>query len=208
MNNSFDNQLLALAGVFQAATLVQQIAHRGTCDETAMDASINSLFVTDPDHTLDVYGDLYKLREGLALLGGALDRQTSQKDVEVLRYALNLIHLAGRLRKNGDMLTVIGSRIEQARRGVEHFGVRHSNVIANLASIYIDTISTFRMRIQVTGEPGHLRVEENAARIRALLLAGIRSAVLWHQLGGRRWQLIFRRKRVAEAAQALRRQLD
>lgn len=173
-----------------------------------MEASIQSLFVTSPEHTLDVYGDLYNLREGLSLLGSALDRQTRQKDVEVLRYALNLIHLAARLRKNDDMLDIIATRIEQARRGVEHFGLRHSNVIANLASTYVDTISTFRMRIQVTGEPGHLRVEENAARIRALLLAGIRSAILWQQLGGRRWQLVFRRRRVAEAAQALYRQLD
>lgn len=208
MNHTFDEQILALSGVFQAASLVHHIAHRGTCPDGPMEATLGSLFVTNPDNTLDVYGDLYGLREGLSVMGGVLDKQTGTKDVEILRYALNLIHLDSRLRKRNDMLDVIGSRIEQARRGVDHFGLLHSNVIANVASIYVDTISTFRLRIQVTGEPMYLRVEENAARIRALLLAGIRSAYLWRQLGGRRWQLVFRRRRVIEAAHTLRRQLD
>ena len=208
MNHTFDEQILALSGVFQAASLVYQIAHRGTCPDTAMEATVRSLFITNPDNTLDVYGDLYGLREGLSIMGGVLDKQTSPKDVEILRYTLNLIHLESRLKKRPDMLDIIASRLQQAQRGVDHFGILHTNVIANIASIYVDTISTFRLRIQVTGEPMYLRVEENAARIRALLMAGIRSAVLWRQLGGRRWQLVLRRKQVIDASQGLRRQLD
>lgn len=208
MNHTFDEQILALAGVFQAASLVHQIAHHGTCSDTAMEATINSLFITDPENTLDVFGDLYGLHEGLSVMGGVLDRQTGSKDVDILRYALNLIHLESRLQKRPEMIDTIATRISQARRGVEHFGVLHTNVIANVASIYVDTISTFRLRIQVSGEPMYLRVEENAARIRALLLAGIRSAFLWRQLGGRRWQLVFRRRQVIEAGNDLRRQLS
>lgn len=208
MNHTFDEQILALAGVFQAASLVHQIAHRGTCPEDAMAATVNSLFVTDPENTLDVFGDLYGLREGLSVMGGVLDRQNGAKDVDILRYALNLVHLESRLKKQPEMLDTIAKRLAQARRGVDHFGVLHSNVIANVASIYVDTISTFRMRIQVSGEPMYLRVEDNAARIRALLLAGIRAAFLWRQLGGRRWQLVFRRRQVIEGANDLRRQLS
>jgi high frequency lysogenization protein len=208
LNHTFDDQILALSGVFQAASLVYQIAHRGSCPDAAMEATLGSLFITNPENTLDVYGDLYGLREGLSIMGGVLDKQTSQKDVEILRYALNLIHLEGRLKKRQDMLDIVASRLDQARRGVDHFGILHTNVIANVASIYVDTISTFRLRIQVTGEPMYLRVEENAARIRALLMAGIRSAVLWRQLGGRRWQLVLRRRRVIDVSQDLRRQLD
>lgn len=208
MNHTFDEQILALAGVFQAASLVHEIAHHGSCPDEAMKATINSLFVTEPENTLDVYGDLYGLREGLSIMGGVLEKQRGAKDVDILRYALNLVHLESRLQKDPAMLDTIASRIDQARRGVDHFGIMHTNVTANLASIYVDTISTFRMRIQVAGEPLYLRVEENAARIRALLLAGIRSAYLWRQLGGRRWQLVFQRRRVIDAATALRRQLD
>ena len=43
--------------------------------------------------------------------------------------------------------------------------------------------------------------------IRALLLAGIRSAVLWRQLGGRRWRLVTQRQRLLQIAHDLSQQL-
>ncbi|TBW59137.1 lysogenization regulator HflD [Marinobacter halodurans] len=208
MSRSLEEQTQALAGVFQAAELVQQIAHRGQCAPSTFETCIRSLFITDPPDTLSVYGELRDLREGLAVLCGLLKKQDGQQDVEILRYALNLVHLEARLRKRPDMMEIIGSRIDQARHTADHFGYNHVNLINNLASIYTDTISTFRLRIQVTGDPNQLQVPENAARIRALLLAGIRSAVLWRQLGGRRWHLVFFRKRVIEVAQRLSEQAN
>lgn len=204
MSRSLYDQTLALAGVFQAAAQVQQVAHNGQCADSSFETSMRSLFATDPDTTLDVYGgELKDLREGLTTLSSVLSQQSRPQDVEVLRYALNLIHLESKLNRNRDMMDVIGSRIDQARHTASHFGYLHSNLIANLASVYTDTISTFRMRIQVTGDPTTLQQEENAARVRALLLAGIRSAVLWRQSGGRRWQLIFSRRKVISTAKEL-----
>ena len=204
MSRSLEDQTLALAGVFQASALVQQIAHSGQCADSSLETCIRSLFATDPANTLDVYGgELKDLREGLSTLAGVLSKQTRQQDIEVLRYALNLINLEAKLRKNKDMLEVIGSRIDQARHTASHFGYTHPNLIANLGSVYTDTISTFRLRIQVSGQPTILQREENAAKVRALLLAGIRSSVLWHQTGGRRWQLIFNRRKVIGLAQQL-----
>jgi len=46
-----------------------------------------------------------------------------------------------------------------------------------------------------------------ANRIRALLLAGIRSAVLWYQLGGRRWRLVVYRRRIQHTAANLARRI-
>ncbi|MDI9245696.1 high frequency lysogenization protein HflD [Marinobacter sp. CHS3-4] len=204
MSRSLEDQTLALAGVFQASALVQQIAHTGHCADSSLETCIRSLFATDPATTLDVYGgELKDLREGLSTLAGVLSKQTRQQDIEVLRYALNLLNLEAKLRKDKDMLDVIGSRIDQARHTASHFGYTHPNLIANLGSVYTDTISTFRLRIQVSGQPTILQREENAAKVRALLLAGIRSAVLWHQTGGRRWQLIFNRRKVINLAQQL-----
>jgi len=40
-------------------------------------------------------------------------------------------------------------------------------------------------------------------RIRACLLAGIRSAILWRQVGGTKWQLLFFRRRIFDTAQHL-----
>jgi len=197
------NQTIALAGVFQAADLVQQIAHTGQCDEALLETSIRSLFVTNPDTTEDVFGDLPAVRDGLKTIHRVMVKQTAKRDIEVLRYGLNLIHLERHLAKQPEMLEVISSRLEQAEHSVRHFGYTHGNVIRNIASIYVDTISTFRLRINVTGEPGYLQMEDNAARIRALLLAGIRAAMLWRQVGGRRWQLIFMRGRVVDEAHNL-----
>ena len=47
-----------------------------------------------------------------------------------------------------------------------------------------------------------------AAKVRATLLAGIRSAVLWRQSGGNRWQLIFGRRKIIEQAGRLLKGLD
>ena len=204
MSRSLNDQTIALAGVCQAANLVQQIAHNGQCSEASLETCIRSLFATDPATTLDVYGgDLPDIREGLVTLSSVLSQQSKQQDIEVLRYVLNLIHLESKLHRNPDMLDVIGSRIDQARHTASHFGYTHTNLISNLASVYADTISTFRLRIQVSGNPAILQRDENAAKVRALLLAGIRSAVLWRQTGGRRWQLIFSRKKVIEHARYL-----
>ncbi|WP_303289340.1 high frequency lysogenization protein HflD [Marinobacter sp. SS5-14b] len=204
MSRSLHDQTLALAGLFQAASLVRQVAHHGSCNEESLETCIRSLFASDPASTLDVYGgELSDIREGLDALSTSLAQQSRPQDAEILRYVLNLMQLESSLKRSPDMLEVIGNRIDQARHTAGHFGYTHSNLIGNLASIYSDTISTFRLRIQVSGNPQVLQQEENAAKVRALLLAGIRSAVLWRQSGGRRWQLIFNRKKVINHAREL-----
>ncbi len=208
MSRSRQDQTLALAGICQATALVQQIAHTGRCADSSLETCLRSLFATAPDSTLGVYGELKDLREGLATLANVLNEQSQRQEVEILRYTLNLMHLESKLNRNRDMLDIIGSRIAQARHTADHFGYTHGNLISNLASIYTDTISTLRPRIQVTGDPNVLRIDENAAKIRALLLAGIRSAVLWRQTGGRRWQLIFTRRKTVASAKALAEQAN
>lgn len=204
MSRSLHDQTLALAGIFQAASLVHQVAHRGMCDQASLESSLRSLFATNPDSTLDVYGgEISDIREGLQAVSTSLAQQSRPQDMEILRYVLNLINLESKLKRQKDMLEVIGNRIEQARHTAAHFGYTHPNLVGNLASIYTDTISTFRLRIQVSGNPQILQREENAEKVRALLLAGIRSAVLWRQCGGQRWQLIFTRKKVIHHAREL-----
>ena len=54
-----------------------------------------------------------------------------------------------------------------------------------------------------SGEHNYLANPANADRIRALLLAGMRSAVLWRQLGGSRWQILFKRKHIITEARRI-----
>nr|WP_176031434.1 MULTISPECIES: high frequency lysogenization protein HflD [Pseudomonas] len=190
-------QLIALGAVFESAALVDKLARTGQISEAPLDCMLGSLLARNPASTLDVYGgDSLNLRDGFKALASALERKPGSLQREPLRYALAMLTLERQLDKRGDMLDLIGQRLDQVEQQVQHFGLVHENVIASFASIYQDTLSTFRQRIQVHGDMRHLQVSSNAARIRALLLAGIRSARLWRQLGGSRWQMVFSRRRL------------
>ena len=193
-------QLLALSAVFQAASLVDKLARTGQISDAQLGCLLGSLLVRDPKNTLEVYGgDDLNLREGYKALVGALERNPANLQREPLRYALALLGLERQLAKRDDMLQVIGNRLDQIQNQVEHFGLTHDNVVAACGALYQDTLSTFRQRIQVHGDMRFLQQPNNAAKIRALLLAGIRSARLWRQLGGHRWQLVFSRGKLLKA---------
>lgn len=190
-------QLIALAGVFQAAVLVDRIAKTGQSSEAALGCMLGSLLVQDPKDTLDVYGgDDLNLREGYRALASALERDPSTLQREPLRYALSMLGLERQLAKRDDMLEVVGKRLPQIQSQVEHFGITHENVIAACGALYQDTLSTLRQRIQVHGDMRNLQQPSNASKIRALLLTGIRSARLWRQVGGHRWQLVVSRRKL------------
>lgn len=199
-------QLVALGAVFSAAALADRIAKTGQVNEGALGCLLGSLLVRDPQSTLDVYGgDDLNLRDGYRALASALERDPNSLQREPLRYSLALLGLERKLAKRDDMLETIGTRLDQIQLQVQHFGLVHDNVIAACGGLYQDTLSTFRQRIQVHGDMRFLQQSSNASKIRALLLAGIRSARLWRQLGGHRWQLVFsRRKLLAELYPLLR----
>jgi high frequency lysogenization protein len=185
-------QLVALGGVFQAAVLVDRIAKTGQAAEAAVGCMLGSLLVLDPKDTLDVYGgDDLNLREGYRALASALERDPGTLQREPLRYALSMLGLERQLSKRDDMLEVIGKRLPQIKSQVEHFGIVHENVIAASGALYQDTLSTL-----VHGDMRNLQQPNNASKIRALLLAGIRSARLWRQVGGHRWQLVVSRRKL------------
>jgi high frequency lysogenization protein len=185
---------VALAAVFESAVLVDKLARTGQISEPDLACMLGSLLVRDPQNTLDVYGgDDLNLRDGYRALVSSLERDPASLQREPLRYALALLALERQLSKRDDMLQVMGNRLDQIQQQVEHFGPIHENVVASCGSLYQDTISTFRQRIQVQGDMRHLQQPSNASKIRALLLAGIRAARLWRQLGGHRWQLVLSR---------------
>jgi len=143
-------------------------------------------------------------------LNSKLTGKTKPSDMEMARYVVAMVQLEGSLRRNPKMLEDIRQGIDTARAQMKFFendapadGV-HPLLMEKLAQLYSQTISTLTPRIMVSGEHGHLANPAIAAKVRATLLAGIRSAVLWRQLGGRRWQLLFSRGKIARAAAELR----
>ena len=94
------------------------------------------------------------------------------------------------------------------RQNLAHFPLNHSNTVARFADLYLKNISTLSPRIMVNGDPVHLNNSENANRIRALLLAGIRAATLWRQSGGGRLTLLLRRSPLLRETRMLLARLD
>ncbi len=199
----YRDRVLALAGMFQAITMVSRVAHQGIVDSAPFSVSITSIFILDADNVEDVYGGVASLTHGLTELRRHLGRTGEPLDKEITRYLMGLVHLERKLIKNRRMLETLREGIQATKAQSEVFHPTHSNVIAKLADIYGSAISTLGPRIMVHGEPIHLNNPENANRIRALLLAGIRSTVLWRQKGGGRFNLLLLRGRILQTAETL-----
>ena len=200
------NRTLALIGIYQASKLVFDLATTGKMDETAYHTAINSLFVENPGKTLDVFGDdVNNIQVGTRTLLSQMGASNAQdmRNIEITRYALSLILLERNIITQDGALEKIAKTLETAKNQRAHFGEWHENVLASIARAYTENVSNLNPRIMVKGQHGHLQNPQNANKIRALLLAGIRAALLWRQVGGTRWRLIWRRKKYLRAAQAL-----
>lgn len=202
MKNITD-KTLALAAVFQAADLVKQIAMTGQYDLHDTKVILTSIFDINPSSADAIYGGIENLRSGLHLLIEQMSTGSSKRDMDITRYVVAMLHLQGKLLKNNEMLDYLSKGIERARQQTEHFDLLHDNVFANLAGLYSDTVSQLTPKIMVSGEGQYLNQADNANKVRAILLGGIRAAVLWNQMGGSRWQILFMRKQFVGEANRL-----
>jgi high frequency lysogenization protein len=212
LNKARRNRTLALAGVFQAACLVQQLAHHGRADEAALAASINSVLALDAPSAEAVYGNARGVMLGLQCLRDNLNQPKSAGGVEIARYVASVLQLERTLERDTVMLAAIrhGLKSMITALPVNHGSTNTSigpNVTTQLAELYRATLSTIKPRIMVSGEHGHLNDPATAEMVRAVLLAGIRSAYLWRQLGGSRWQLFISGQTTVREAQQILEQL-
>ena len=199
MNEQLINRTMAFAGILQAIAQVQHLARHGELDNAELAASLNTILVTNPDNTADVYQDKILLQKGYKLILNQLG-DSSQKDVEITRYLVGVLALERKLVRSNSGLGMLAERINQVNRQLHHFAITDEQVIANLASIYSDIISNLGPKIQISGNPVCLQRPIVQQKIRALLLAAMRSAVLWRQLGGKRRHLVFARKAIVDTA--------
>mgnify|MGYP006191914911 FL=1 len=204
MEHSITNQIIALAGICQALKLVQQVARSSSVEPSDMTLMLNSIAIINAEEPIQIYGGaLTGLEAGLKLIVDQLGDKP-QKDVELTRYIVGALALERRLNKTPTHLKKLGDKLQHLQRQLQHFSITDDNMIANLADIYSDCISSLGGRIQIYGQPELLKQTSVQHKVRALLLAAIRSAVLWRQAGGSRIHFIFkRRKLVAEAKQLL-----
>jgi len=194
-------RVIALSGIYQALELVKKLATESSIDTELFKASISSIFKIDADSPVQIFGDLRDLRSGLEMVIQQLDGE--ERDLTLTRVVVTILHLERRLSARKDIAKTLRDGILSTKRQVEHWGLLHSSVMARLAALYTETLSTLRPRVMVHGNPLYLTQPARIEQIRTLLLAAVRAAVLWRQSGGRQWHLVFKRREFAMVARGL-----
>jgi len=201
---SLEDQTIALAGAFQALELVKQIAKTGLVDYQTFESSIYSVLQADAATTTDVYGGLIGIKSGFHILYKQFTLNTETTDIALFRYFIAIISLERKLMRNQKMLQYIKENVALAAQQAEIHGITDPIVIDMLAQTYKNTLSTLKPVLQISGEKHILQNSANANKIRALLLACIRSTVLWRQKGGKRWHFLWSRNKILRTAKQLR----
>jgi high frequency lysogenization protein len=193
------DRLTAFAGVYQATYCVRQIARQGTVDTRIMEPCIYSLFQIDTPNVAAAFGPPGAVASGARQIVAQLTAETP-RDHELLGYVVTIVKLERSLSGRRDMLAAIRAGIDAVAASRADRPLLDPDLLVSLAAIYSDTVSRLAPRIMVKGEPLHLKNADNQSRIRAVLLAGIRAAMLWRQVGGNRWQMLLGQKRLLESA--------
>lgn len=207
MTTAMADRVLALAGLAQALAQVRRIADTGQAETAVLETALGSVFRIDADSPEAVYGGVAALDPGMRLLSAYFDNRFDGgqgSDALLPRLALSVIQLERRFVRDEEMATRVLQGITTLQPLAGNVGVAHPDVLAGLGKLYADTVSHLRPRVMVQGNPHYLGQADVVAEIRAVLLAALRSAVLWRQLGGSLWDLLLRRGEIAGlAGQAL-----
>lgn len=199
MSHPYDDRVLALAGLAQALQQVRRIAETGQSETDAAKPVLDSVFRLDADSTAAVYGGARRLEPGMRAVGGYLSNRND--DPLLPRLALSTMQLERRFSSEPNTLAAVGNGLAAIAPQAEALGSTHPDVLDALGTLYADTISHLRPRILVQGNPHYLGQAGVVSEIRALLLAAVRSALLWRQLDGHQWQFLFARRAMAESLQ-------
>ena len=188
------DQTIALAGLYQSLALVQNIAWEGDSNHSCMAPTIESILKLDADLFIDVYGSINNLKLGIQTLKTALQNKNEKHAVERTRYAINLMYLASKLDENKSTMSSLGSQIERISNQYDSVEESFDDITQDLGTLYREHISPLGPKVIIEGDPAYLKMDQNASKIRALLLSGIRAIVLWKQANGKRWTLLLGRK--------------
>lgn len=197
MSNRYSDRVLALAGLAQALHQVRRIAETGQSEASAVQAALDSVFRMDAATPLAVYGRVSDITPGLRVLRGYLAKET--QDDGVSRLAMSVLQLERRFVREDDTVHAVTRGLGEIAPRAEQHGSTHPDVLSSLGGLYADTISHLRPRVMVQGNPHYLGQPGVVAEIRAILLAAVRSAVLWRQMGGTMWDFVFGRRQMLDA---------
>lgn len=199
MTHPLSDRVLALAGIAQALTQVRRIAETGAADAAVLATAMDSVFRIDADSPAGVFGGPDALMPGLRQLRAYLRNESG--DALLPRLGLAVLQLERRFVRDPAAERVHAGLLQVAPDAAAK-GSTHPDVLGALGGLYAGTVSGLRPRVMVQGNPHYLGQAGVVAEIRATLLAALRAAVLWRQVGGSLWDFTLRRRQMLEAIDA------
>jgi len=212
---NIQTQTIALSSLYEIAQMIKKIAWQGHNSEDEISPLLAPLLRVEEEQgsVLDIVGGVKSISRGLHTFLTTLDGK-SEIDREINRYVFSLIYLAKQLNKNPNMLTYVSKELDHVKdltgfnsqadaENSDHYTLDDELTLRQLSNIYQSSISKLGPKIMVNGKPECLSVEKNTQTIRALLLSGIRSAILWHRHGGSRLNLFLKKKEFIRKANEL-----
>ena len=203
------SETIALGALFQSATQIQRVARSGAVDEHAIAPLMRALVITTPQTIEDIYAPK-RLLPGLnQLLTSLIPKEAATpKNAELIKIAFSMINLESNLEQQPMVFDQLDKEIDRLRADVLRLHPDYEDAADNIvldydvirmySRIYSNLISPNFPKLIIYGEEAYLRRPEFQEMIRALLLAGIRAALLWHQVGGKRYSMMFRYKDMIE----------
>ena len=190
MDNSYNNKTIALAGAQQSLSTVQDLAWKGSYSQSDFDVCIQSIFIRNPNNYQEVFGDVRNIQTGLKALRISFKDKHDKQAIERTRYMVSLMLLSKKIQPDNSLGQQIGTTLSLLDEAATDLENQREYIVERLAQLYQNTLSKLTPRIIVYGQPEILDNQENAAAIRALLLAGLRAVVLWYQAGGSQLNLL------------------
>ena len=205
--SNWENQNIALSAVAQCAALVHELAIGEDIKQSQLASVINPLLILNPESVEQVYPNLENLSLGFSTTQSILGSKRIKQNSEIRRYITEILILRKILSQNMIMQSVIRaglSNLEPIELTLVDYKQTNQQMVneqnhkfEEISSLYRKTLSTLKHRIRVAGKIQFLKNEIVSNKIRGLLFAGVRSAVLWHQLNGRYWRLFIYHKRIS-----------
>lgn len=195
--NLIEERTIALGGVVQACKQVQILARSGEMNQAVFDTALQSILVLDAVNTPAIYTGIGGVNSGLKFIADGMMSSAKMEDVELLRYVMSVLHLQTQLYRNKQAFEAFATDVERLS------AVNSDDLVNACSGVYQNHISELRPQIIVQGEQGYLQREDIPPKIRSMLLAAFRSAVLWQQKSGSKFKVVWERTRMRNAAQSL-----
>ena len=152
-SNPLKEQTLALAGVAQAARIVDQLSRTGTYPIEYLEASLHSLFSFDAENVEGVFGNIQGVKLGLQNLAAGLAPGDDETMGTMMRYFLSILHLEGKFAGRPDLQEVVHNRLQHSSYKAAHFSSQSKEICQSVAAVYSDTLAPYPSESRLPGVP-------------------------------------------------------